>query len=145
MKHLIAAIIAVALILPLAATPADAADMYTALSNRAVYYKHNSSDLADNEILNFNGMINLRYHARYIKAHPEARVVVEGNCDERESALVCEDRALKVQRFLIMNGATDGNVSVVNNGATKPLGECHEEKCYRQNRRVELKYSYVLR
>lgn len=79
--------------------------------------------------------------ADYLKAHPKARLVVEGYCDERGTGeynlVLGEKRAKEARQFLVDLGVKN-KVSVKSYG--KERGVCTErsEACYRQNRRAHL-------
>lgn len=119
-----------------------------ALSVRSMFYVTGSAELSNDAILNFNGLRNLEWHARYIMMHPEVRVVIEGYCDERGSEMYNLDlglrRADNVFDFLIGAGVPASSLSMISYGRSHPVGTCHSEKCWRQNRRVDLVYQYVL-
>jgi len=79
--------------------------------------------------------------ADYLKAHPKARLVVEGYCDERgtgEYNLVLGEKRAKEARQFLMDLGVKNKVSVKSYG--KERGVCTErsEGCYRQNRRAHL-------
>jgi peptidoglycan-associated lipoprotein len=79
--------------------------------------------------------------AEYLKAHPKARLVVEGYCDERgtgEYNLVLGEKRAKEARQFLLDLGVKNKVSVKSYG--KERGVCTErtESCYRQNRRAHL-------
>ena len=66
---------------------------------------------------------------------------LEGNCDERGSAAynlsLGEKRATSVKKILVSLGISAAHIKLVSYGNSKPLMNCHEEKCWHENRRVD--------
>lgn len=83
-------------------------------------------------------------HARYLAANPRQQVRVEGHADERGSKeynlALGERRGKAVERFLIVNGASRGQVETISYGEEKPAVRGSSESAWAQNRRVELKF-----
>lgn len=81
-------------------------------------------------------------HARYLSNNPRQQVRVEGHADERGSKeynlALGERRAKAVERFLIVNGASRGQIETVSYGEEKPAVRGSSESAWAQNRRVEL-------
>ncbi len=84
----------------------------------------------------------LRENARFLLAHPEYRVELQGNCDERGdrdyNLALGEKRALEVKRFLINLGVPAERLSTVSFGEERPLALGHDETSWALNRRVDL-------
>ena len=83
-------------------------------------------------------------HARYLADNPRAQVRAEGHADERGSKeynlALGERRAKAVERFLIVNGASRGQIETISYGEEKPAVRGSGEEAWAQNRRVELKF-----
>ena len=83
-------------------------------------------------------------HARFLRAHPNARLVLEGNTDQRGSReynlALGQKRAEAVRRAMTLVGASDGQIEAVSFGKEKPAVEGNTEDAYAQNRRVEFRY-----
>jgi len=81
-------------------------------------------------------------HARYLANNPGQKVRIEGHADERGSKeynlALGERRANAVQRFLIVNGASRGQLETISYGEEKPAVMGSGESVWAQNRRVEL-------
>lgn len=81
-------------------------------------------------------------HARYLEDNPGINVRLEGHADERGTKeynlALGERRANAVQRFLIVNGASRGQLETVSYGEEKPAVMGSNESAWAQNRRVEL-------
>jgi len=84
----------------------------------------------------------LMAHARYLSSNPSQNVRLEGHGDERGSKeynlAIGERRANAVQRFLVVNGASRGQMETVSYGEEKPAVMGSSESAWAQNRRVEL-------
>lgn len=81
-------------------------------------------------------------HARFLADNPGQNVRIEGHADERGTKeynlALGERRANAVQRFLIVNGASRGQIETVSYGEEKPAVMGSSESAWAQNRRVEL-------
>lgn len=79
----------------------------------------------------------------YLKAHPDVKILIEGNCDERgtrEYNLVLgEQRALSARNFLINYGISPKRLYTVSYGEDKPADPRHCEEAWAKNRRCEFK------
>jgi peptidoglycan-associated lipoprotein len=84
-------------------------------------------------------------HAEYLASHPDAKVRVEGNADERGSSEynlgLGQRRANNTKRALMLGGASDSQVETVSYGEEKPRCSEHNEACWAQNRRADINYS----
>ena len=82
----------------------------------------------------------LQGNVNWLKANPNAKVTIEGHCDERGSEEynlgLGDRRAIAVKEYLISQGIPAARLSTVSYGEEKPL--CHEqsEACYSKNRRA---------
>ena len=83
-------------------------------------------------------------HARFLQSRPNARLVLEGNTDERGSReynlALGQKRAEAVRRALTLVGASDNQIEAVSFGKEKPAVEGTSEEAYAKNRRVEFRY-----
>jgi peptidoglycan-associated lipoprotein len=84
-------------------------------------------------------------HARFLSAHPGAKVKLEGNTDERGTREynigLGERRAQSVRRALMLQGVAESQLTTVSFGAERPAVEGDNEAAWAQNRRVELVYA----
>jgi peptidoglycan-associated lipoprotein len=83
-------------------------------------------------------------HARFLKANPSRKVVVEGNTDERGgreyNLALGQRRAEAVRRSLALLGVADSQVEAVSFGKEKPAVQGNDESAWSQNRRAEIAY-----
>ncbi|MCK4485843.1 MAG: peptidoglycan-associated lipoprotein Pal [Desulfobacterales bacterium] len=82
----------------------------------------------------------LRRKARWLRAHPDVSVVVEGHCDERgtnEYNMALGDRrARSAESFLADMGIARGRLTTISYGEEKPLDPRHNEEAWTKNRRA---------
>ncbi len=78
--------------------------------------------------------------ADYMKKHPQAKMLIEGNCDERGTAeynmALGERRATAVMTYLVSLGVPKAALSTVSFGKEKPLDPGHDEAAWAKNRRA---------
>ena len=83
----------------------------------------------------------------YLAANATVRVRLEGNTDERGSREynigLGERRAQAVRRALLLQGATEAQLSTVSYGAERPAVPGSNEAAWAQNRRVEIVYLQI--
>jgi len=77
--------------------------------------------------------------AEFLRRYPEAKVTIEGHCDERGSleynlALGAE-RAEGTKKFLESLGIDASRMTTVSYGKERPFCTEHDETCWQQNRR----------
>ncbi len=81
----------------------------------------------------------LQQQAEFIMAHKNDIVTVQGNCDERGSdeynLALGNRRADAAQKNLELLGVSSSQIKTVSFGEEKPRLTCHEEKCWKENRR----------
>jgi len=77
---------------------------------------------------------------RWLKANGNARILVEGHCDERGTAeynLGLSDRRAKTVRdYLITSGIAAGRIGTISYGKERPFAFGHDENAWKQNRRA---------
>ena len=78
-------------------------------------------------------------HAKWLKAHPEFNVRIEGNCDERGTAeynmALGQRRAASAMKYLFDLGVGKNRLSTVSYGKERPLDPGHNEDAWAKNRR----------
>jgi peptidoglycan-associated lipoprotein len=84
---------------------------------------------------------DLQKQADFIKEHKNDIVTLEGNCDERGSEkynqVLGSKRAKAVRHKLLLLGVAAAQIKTVSFGKDRPRLLCHEEKCWKENRRVD--------
>lgn len=78
-------------------------------------------------------------NADYLKANPDVRVVIEGNCDERGTneynLALGERRALNAKTYLAETGVQESRMRTMSYGEERPLFAGQDETSWAQNRR----------
>ena len=81
----------------------------------------------------------LKSNASWLQAHPQARVQVEGYCDERGSEeyniALGAKRAQAGKDYLATLGISESRMSTISYGKELPVCTEHDESCWSQNRR----------
>ena len=122
---------------PVAVDPLN--DPNSLLAKRSTYYPFDVAVVQDAD------KPVVEAHAQYLASHPSRKVRLEGNCDERGSSeynlALGQRRADGVKKMLLAGGANAGQIETVSYGEEKPKAACHEEKCWKENRRTDLNYN----
>lgn len=86
----------------------------------------------------------LEMHGKYLAAHANVMVKVQGNTDEQGGAeynlALGQKRADAVVKALKIYGAKDAQLEAVSFGKEKPKANGHDEAAHAQNRRGDLAY-----
>src|SRR5579883_1693410 len=108
------------------------------LSKRIIYFDFDKSEIKPE----FAEIIAA--HARYLTAHPNLKMRLEGNTDERGTREynigLGERRAQAVRRALMLQGVAEAQLTTVSYGAERPAVQGDDESAWSQNRRVEMVY-----
>lgn len=108
------------------------------VGNQTYYFDFDKSSIRNEELP------SLQVQAHYLISHPQAKILVAGNTDERGSREynigLGQRRALSIQHFLVANGVNGQQILTVSYGAEKPVAFGHSEADYAKNRRAELQY-----
>lgn len=87
----------------------------------------------------------LEAHAGYLLSKRDARVILQGNADERGSReynlALGQKRAEAVRKALSVLGVGDAQIEAVSFGEEKPRMEGDSEEAYAANRRTDIVYS----
>ena len=109
------------------------------LSKRSIFYDFDKFDVRDE----YRGLIEA--HAKYLRDNPGAKMLIQGNTDERGSREynvgLGQRRSDGVKKLLILLGAKESQIESVSLGEEKPRDPGHEEQSWAQNRRSDILYS----
>ena len=109
------------------------------LSKRSVYFDYDSFVVKDE----YKPLVEA--HARWLQAHPDARMTIQGNTDERGSheynIALGQKRADAVKRMMVLLGASDSQIETVSFGKEKPKNPGHDEAAWAENRRDDIVYA----
>jgi len=82
----------------------------------------------------------LESSATWLKARPQALLMIEGHCDERGTSeynlSLGERRAKASKDYLVSRGIDARRISVVSLGEEQPMCQEHTEGCWTKNRRA---------
>lgn len=108
------------------------------LAKRSVYFPY------DNYSVDAKYEQMLDAHADYLKHDPASRITLQGSTDERGSSeynlALGQKRAEAVRKSLNLRGVSDKQMEAVSYGKEQPKATCHEEICWRENRRTDIAY-----
>ena len=108
------------------------------LSQRSIYYDFDKYDVKDD----YKPVVDA--HAKYLREHPDAKVLIQGNTDERGSREynigLGQRRADGVRRLLILLGAKEEQIEAVSLGEEKPKAQGRSDEAYAENRRSDILY-----
>jgi peptidoglycan-associated lipoprotein len=109
------------------------------LSKRSIFFDYDSFVVKEE----FRPV--LEAHAGYLLSKRDARVVLQGNTDERGSReynlALGQKRAEAVRKALKVLGVTDAQLEAVSFGEEKPRNEADTEEAFAENRRVDVVYT----
>ena len=80
-------------------------------------------------------------NARWLKANPKARLVIEGNADEQGSReynlALGQRRAESVSKMMTLLGVRSEQVEAISYGEERPRSNGHDETAWSENRRAD--------
>jgi peptidoglycan-associated lipoprotein len=83
-------------------------------------------------------------HAKYLLAHPDARVFLQGNTDERGTReynlSLGQRRSVAVKKVMNLLGVQDKQIETVSYGEEKANPNCRDEACWKANRHADIVY-----
>lgn len=114
-------------------------DPASPLSSRSVYFDY------DQFVVKGEYRAMLEAHAGYLLSKRDARVILQGNADERGSReynlALGQKRAEAVRKALAVLGVSDAQIEAVSFGEEKPRKEGETEEAYAENRRADVVYA----
>src|SRR5262249_42719331 len=108
------------------------------LAKRSVYFDFDKFDVKDE----YKPVVEA--HARYLRDHPGAKMLIHGKAEERGrreyNVGLAQRRSDSVKKMLTLLGARESQVESVSLGEEKPKCADHGEQCWAQNRRGDMLY-----
>jgi len=108
------------------------------LSRRTIYFDFDKFDVKDE----YRPL--MQAHAKYLRDNPGAKMLIQGNADERGSREynvgLGQRRSEAVKKMLMLLGVTEAQIESVSLGEEKPVCNEHSEDCWAKNRRGEILY-----
>ncbi len=108
------------------------------LSQRSVFFDLDKYNVKDE----YKPLVEA--HAKYLTGNASASVIIQGNTDERGSReynlALGQRRADSVRKMMNVLGVSDQRIETVSFGEEKPRATCHDESCWKENRRADIVY-----
>jgi peptidoglycan-associated lipoprotein len=108
------------------------------LSKRSVFFEYDSSDVKPEQ------RALVEAHAKYAAGNKDAKVTLQGNCDERGSReyniALGQRRADSVKKIMTVLGVPESRIEAVSFGEEKPRAAGHDEASWKENRRTDIVY-----
>ena len=108
------------------------------LSKRSIYFDFDKFDVKDE----YRPLVEA--HANYLRQNPSAKILIQGNTDERGSREynvgLGQRRSDAVKNLMKLLGVRDSQIEAVSLGEEKPSCADHTEDCWAKNRRDDVLY-----
>lgn len=108
------------------------------LSKRSIYFDFDKDTVKEE----YRALIEA--HAKYLSEHANAKVILQGNADERGTReynlSLGQRRAVAVKKSLNLLSVKDQQIETVSFGEEKATAGCADESCHQNNRRVDIVY-----
>ncbi|HEY7986402.1 MAG TPA: peptidoglycan-associated lipoprotein Pal [Methylophilaceae bacterium] len=108
------------------------------LSSRSVYFDYDKDEVKSE----YRALVEA--HAKYLVAHPNAKLVLQGNADDRGSReynlALGQRRSVAVRKVMNVLGASDTQIETISYGKEKPRCSEQTDDCRAKNRRVDIVY-----
>lgn len=115
------------------AEPGDEKERAAAEGLKPIYFDFDQSAIRDDV------KAVLEANATWLRANSEAKIRIEGNCDERGSKeynlALGQRRAANARKYLTDLGIAEGRISLISYGKEKPVCTQETEVCMQKNRR----------
>jgi peptidoglycan-associated lipoprotein len=96
----------------------------------------------DRSFVRDDARLVMKANAEWLKANPNAKVRIEGNCDERGTIeynqALGQRRAAAAKKYLTDLGIASSRISLISYGKEKPACSDQTEDCWQKNRRADL-------
>jgi peptidoglycan-associated lipoprotein len=114
-------------------------DPKSILSQRSIYFDY------DSYLVKPEHRALVEAHAKYLQANRNARMIIQGNTDERGTReyniALGQKRADAIKKLLLLLGATESQVETVSFGKEKPRNPGSGESAWAENRRGDIVYA----
>jgi len=106
----------------------------TQLADSTVFFDYNSDSLSS------DGQKTLDNQVKWLKDNSDARITIEGHCDQRGSKeynyALGKKRAVAAKKYLIDQGVNSSKIRVVTYGKDRPAVKGEGEEVWSKNRRA---------
>lgn len=119
----------------LKAVPQISDEQLFARNVKDIFFNYDNADIRNDE------QAKLDADARFLAAHPDWQLLIEGHCDERGSEdynmALGQNRAKDVQDGLVRQGISSDRIKLISYGKERPFCTTAEnDSCWSQNRRA---------
>lgn len=108
------------------------------LSKRTIYFAFNSSQIRQKYLPIISA------HAKYLTAHPNVHIKLEGNTDDRGTRAynmaLGQRRSQAVAKLLELQGVSPQQLTLISYGEDNPVCLQQDKACWSKNRRVNIVY-----
>jgi len=108
------------------------------LAKRSVYFDYDSYIVKED----FKPLLSA--HAKYLVAHKDRKILIQGNTDERGGSeynlALGQKRAEAVRKSLSLLGVQESQIEAVSLGKEKPKATGSDEAAWAENRRADIVY-----
>jgi peptidoglycan-associated lipoprotein len=109
------------------------------LSKRSVYFDF------DSDAIKAEFVPAVEAHAAFLRQYPNAKMLIQGNTDERGSReynlALGQRRADALKKRLVLLGGQEAQIESVSLGEEKPVCTDRTEECFAKNRRADMLYA----
>ncbi len=113
-------------------------DPNSPLAKRSIYFDFDSYVVKDE----FKPVIEA--HGKYLASHPNRKVIIQGNTDERGGSeytlALGQKRAEAVRKAMAQLGVSDAQMEAVSFGEEKPKATGSDDAAFAENRRADVAY-----
>jgi peptidoglycan-associated lipoprotein len=107
---------------------------------QVVYFDYDKATIRKDQLERIEGNL------KYLQAHTDAKVLIEGHCDERGTVeynfSLGERRAAAIRDYYLKGGIPAERVAIISKGEEEPAVPGHTEAAWSKNRRGEFKRMY---
>jgi len=108
------------------------------LSKRSIYFDFDKDEVKPE----YRALVEA--HAKYLNGHADAKIVLQGNADDRGSReynlALGQRRSVAVKKVMNVLGVNDKQIETVSYGEEKPRCADKTEACWAENRRADIVY-----
>ena len=107
----------------------------TSVGMLPVYFDFDRSTIKEDQVS------RMETNAAFLKANPDVKIKIEGNCDERGTneynMALGERRAMSAKKYMANLGVAAGRLATISYGEERPINYGHDELSWSQNRRAD--------
>jgi len=113
--------------------PSEEGAALTSSGLRPVYFDY------DKSFLRTDALKTMANNIAWLKANPQWKVRIEGNCDERGTAeynqALGQRRSANAKTYLVAGGISASRIALISYGKEKPVCNEHTDACWQMDRR----------